>query len=271
MSPTIRHRLSEGFALEAIAKEFQITTDSVILGLLSDGLSPSQIAKKSGISTSLLIQQICMAVGAGRLRRSDIYATLKKNWLSDIALWPQSRAFTPEFLHENLVAGNDDCDLDVDDVKFYSLFVGKSFLPVETYEMLFEIEVNLHTKIKVLLQEHYGRSETDWWTKGVPKNVRADCAERREENNEFAEEAPYDYMMLIDLKVILDKRWEVFEKRLPPSVARKKPDLITDLDNLNRIRNIVMHPVKSSQLTEADFNFVKEMWLKLNLKNWRKK
>jgi hypothetical protein len=71
MSPTIRHRLSEEFDLEAIANEFQITTDSVILGLLSGGLSPSQIAKKSGISTSLLIQQICMAIGAGRLLRSE--------------------------------------------------------------------------------------------------------------------------------------------------------------------------------------------------------
>jgi hypothetical protein len=271
MSPTIRHRLSEGFALEAIAIEFQITTDSVILGLLSDGLSPSQIAKKSGISTSLLIQQICMAIGAGRLLRSEIYATLKKDWLSDIAIWPQSRAFTPEFLHENLVAGNVDCDLDVDDVKFYSLFVGKSFLPVETYEMLFEIEVNLHTKIKELLQEHYGRSETGWWTKGIPEKVRAACAKRREENNEFAKEAPYDYMMLMDLREIFEKSWPAFVKRLPSIIAHKKPGFLEDLKSLNRIRNIVMHPVKSSQLTEDDFNFVKEMWLKLNLKNWRKK
>jgi hypothetical protein len=271
MSPTIRHRLSEGFALEAIAKEFQITTDSVILGLLSDGLSPSQIAKKSGISTSLLIQQICMAIGAGRLLRSEIYVTLKKDWLSDIARWPQSRAFTPEFIHENVVGGNDGCDLDIDDVKFYLLFVGKSFLPVETYEMLFEIEVNLHEKIKELLQEHHGRLESGWWTKGIPKNIRSACQKRREDNDEFVKETPYDYMMLIELKEIFEKQWPVFQKRLPSSIAHEKPAFLKDLESLNRIRNIVMHPVKSSLLTENDFNFVKEMWLKLNLKNWRKK
>ena len=268
MSPTIRHRLSEGFALEAIAKEFQITTDSVILGLLSDGLSPSQIARQSGISTTLLIQQICMAIGAGRVLRSEIYATLNKNWLRDIAPWSR---LDPKFVHGNLVAGDDDCDLDIDDVKFYSLFVGKSFLPVETYEMLFEIEVNLHTKIKELLQEHYGQSETSWWTKGIPKNVRVACQKRREDNSEFSKEAPYDYMMLIDLKETFDKQWPVFQKRLPPKVAHEQPNFLADLENLNRIRNIVMHPVKSSQLTEDDFCFVKEMWLKLNLKNWRKK
>jgi hypothetical protein len=78
-------------------------------------------------------------------------------------------------------------------------------------------------------------------------------------------------MMLIDLKEIFDKQWPVFQKRLPPKVAHEQPNFLADLENLNRIRNIVMHPVKSSQLTEDDFNFVKEMWLKLNLKNWRKK
>lgn len=267
----MHHRLSEGFSLEAIAKEFETNTESVILGLLSDGLPPSQIAKRSGISTSLLIQQIHAAIGAGCLLRSEIYATLKKDWLSEIARWTQSCKFPPEFIHEHLIAANDDCNLNVDDVKFYLHFAGKSFLPVETYEMLFEIEVNLHTKIKELLQEHCGQLETGWWTQGVPRAVRAACAERREENNEFGKEAPYDYMMLIDLKEIFEKKWAVFEKRLPSGVAHEKLGFLKDLERLNRIRNIVMHPVKSSQLTEDDFNFVKEIWHKLKLKNWRKK
>jgi hypothetical protein len=176
-----------------------------------------------------------------------------------------------KFILECLIGANDGCDLDVDDVKFYLLFVGKSFLAVETYEMLFEIEVNLHTKIKELLQEHFGHLETGWWTKGVPKDVRSVCQKRREDNNEFTKEAPYDYMMLIELKEIFEKRWAVFEKRLPSNVAHEKSGFLKDLDNLNRIRNIVMHPVKSSQLTENDFDFVKQLWLKLTLKNWRKK
>jgi hypothetical protein len=77
--------------------------------------------------------------------------------------------------------------------------------------------------------------------------------------------------MLIDLKVIFDKKWDVFEKRLPSNVANKKSGFLDDLETLNQIRNIVMHPVKSSQLTEDNFNFVKRIWIKLKLKNWRKK
>jgi hypothetical protein len=95
MKQKMRHRLSEGFSLEAIAEEFETTTLSVILGLLSDGLSPSQIAKQSGIPTSSLIQQIHTAIGAGCLLRSEVYATLNKDWLKDIDLY---RKGTPKFI-----------------------------------------------------------------------------------------------------------------------------------------------------------------------------
>jgi hypothetical protein len=282
MIQKMRHLLSEGFSLEAIAKNCETTAKSVILCLLSDGLNPYQIAKQSGISTSSLILQIHTAIGAGSILRSDVYVSLKKKWLNPITervaglnTLPSKKSM-PLFLKslQMLLPAYDDngvCDLDYDDVEFYFSFAGRSFLAVEIYEMLFEIEVNLHTKIRAILQKQYGHSEAGWWTQGVPETVRRSCADELEKNAKFVTEPKYNFTTLLNLKEIIEKRWAIFSHLLPSYAQKEKEKFSDEFDRLNGIRNKVMHPVRGAPPTEEEFIFVKQMQTKLDLSKWSKK
>src|SRR5262249_44987758 len=125
------------------------------------------------------------------------------------------------------------------------------------------IEVGLHRHIRTILQKEFGDGERGWWEKGIPLNIRKKCAERREEDIDRAS-GPYAYTDLIDLHSILDKQWKCLGETLPPSIAKNKREFLAQLEELNRIRRIVMHPVRGRVPKEEEFEFVRA--LKASLK-----
>jgi hypothetical protein len=54
------------------------------------------------------------------------------------------------------------------------------------------------------------------------------------------------------LKEILDKNWPVLSKRLPKNLQDRKK-LGLELNELNRIRNAVMHPIKGIPFSDDTF------------------
>ena len=252
---------------------------------ISEGLSPSQLAKDCNLPFDLVVQEINAAVHSGRLLRSEVQSTLNRDWLETIRRYAESsRNFSPEQIRA-LLKDTAGIDLGVEELQFYLMYIGKTFWAGETYELLCEIERTLHDQIKRILVEkipvskdevdvdHWSEArETAWWRKGVPQEVRIDCVRKREEDSQLVPEHPYCYTNLISLKKIIfsKKRWPLFVNRLPKAVAAHKDDFADRLDTLNSIRNRVMHPVRGTPPNEGDFRFVRRMHEMLHLSKWRK-
>lgn len=90
----------------------------------------------------------------------------------------------------------------------------------------------------------------------------------REEEQEPAAE-PFCYTTFIHLSKIIDSQWSVFSKVLPNRIVKDKKKFLADLNQLNTIRNYVMHPVKGMPITEDDFEFVRSFHHIIREKNWR--
>lgn len=248
--------------------------DKQIIGLVSEGVGPSVISKRLGLSFGSVAQAIRAAVDAGQLQRSQVQATLDESWLQLIGAMAKNPRISAEQMPNTLRAIYPDCDLDIEGVKFYLAYSGKEFRAGETYELLSEIERTLHKQIERILKQKYGEEEADWWRRGVPENVRQDCVKLRESDSEFSGDPPYAYTTLIHLKSIIDKEWPLFEKRLPEPVVKSKQGkqgIMDDLRKLNGVRNRVMHPVRGAPPTEEDLKFVKRMQEALQLSKWRKR
>ena len=193
-----------------------------IIGLLVEGVSPSQIAKACEIPIGLVTQQIMKAIQERRVLRSQVLSTLNKDLLDQIASWASSwikkpTKISPEFIYSMLKTSNDDSfELDVEEVRLYLICFQKAFQDGEMYEALCEIERTLHTKIRIILIEEYGPNEIGWWRKGVHEKVRSSAAIARELDTEFVGDPPYSYTTLINLKDIIENNWSsLFECRLP--------------------------------------------------------
>ncbi len=255
---------------------------------VSEGLNPSQLAVECNLPFNAVVQEINAAVHDGRLLRSEVQSTLNPDWLDEISLYAKSsRKFPPEKIRAFLKTING-IDLSVEELKFYLVYVGKSFWAGETYGLLSEIECTLHEQIKRILLEKIRASEdevdvhhwleakeTAWWRKGVPQDVRVDCVQKREADAQLVPEHPYCYTNLLSLKKIIfckskGKGWRLFEDRLPKAIAARKNDFEDDLDKLNLIRNRVMHPVRGTPPNEDDFRFVKRMHEMLQPSKWQK-
>lgn len=140
--------------------------------------------------------------------------------------------------------------------------IGGDYTP---YEMLREIETCLHDHIRQALEKRFS---DDWWQEGIPVCVRKACVVRREEDSE-PEDHPYRYTMFVDLKEIVDKQWKIFSGVLPCELAASKPKLLSCLKDLNRIRNKIMHPVKSKTLSDDDHSTIVDFRREVT-REWRK-
>jgi hypothetical protein len=129
----------------------------------------------------------------------------------------------------------------------------------EPYDLVKWIEESLHAFIRDVLVDEYGLDAERWWRDGVPLDTRRKCAARREEDAKPQEH--YAYVDLIDLKDILDKRWQHFEEHF--SIAKelfpRKPDLMSSLTELNEIRKRVMHPARRYECDEEDWSALRRM------------
>lgn len=126
------------------------------------------------------------------------------------------------------------------------------------YLLLRLLEIELHTRIREVLERRYPQHDDQWWVEGVPERIRKECAQRREEDPKRLE--PFAYTTLVHLKEIVDKNWSIFRTAFPAESARDKRGWMKMFDRLNRIRNEIMHPVKMVTPTEDDFRFVREFF-----------
>lgn len=126
---------------------------------------------------------------------------------------------------------------------------------IEMYEIVTKIELAFHNHIRDAFLKEYG--EHDWWRKGVPANIRAECAAARERDPDPASH-PFCYTTFVQLKEILKNRWSVFPKTLPGRLSTDKQYLLSCLQRLNGIRNCVMHPVRVNILSEEECQFARE-------------
>jgi hypothetical protein len=208
----------------------------VIRGVVDEGLSPSQIAVDLNLPFNSVVQEINAAVHDGRLLRSQVQSTLNPAWLDALRTFaPTQGRFSPERIRD-FIKQFYRLELSVEELKFCFVYAEKSFWAGETYELLCDIERTLHDQVKRILMEEIRASEdevdvhhwaeakeTVWWRKGVPEDVRIDCAQKREADTQLVPEHPYCYTTLIGLKKIIfsKKNWPIFATRLP------RPSLLT--------------------------------------------
>ena len=220
--------------------------------LLRQGNSPTQIARELHLRTSDVMNFLWTKIGEGELRRSDIAFSLKRNVRKAIeAVVAETKSQTPGRICKELEKRGIHCNRF--DVRVYLEYRRAPVVLGDMYELVRTIEVRLHRFIKRVFVAEFGADE--WWRGGVPDNIRAECAALREKDPEPAPE-PYNYTHLIALREILDRKWSILSKHLPPETAQNKKDLLERLVQLNRIRNNVMHPVRGGMLTEEEFEFV---------------
>lgn len=191
-------------------------------------------------------------IGEGDLRRSDIAFSLKRNVRRAIeAVVAETGSQSPGRICRELEKRGIHCNRF--DLRMYLEYRRAPVVLGDMYEALRNIEVRLHRFIKRVFIAEFG--EEDWWRGGVPDTIRAECAALREKDPEPAPE-PYNYMHLMGLREILDRKWAVLSKHLPADAVQNKKELMERLLQLNRIRNNVMHPVRGGMLTEEEFEFV---------------
>ncbi len=223
--------------------------------LLRQGLPPSEIAHRMSTSTAAVMHYLCLKIGEGDLRRSDLAFAIPHDVRVAIENAIQntgslnSTVIARELNRQGVVANRVD-------VGVYINFRRARVVLGDMYELVRAVEVRLHAFVKQAFIAEYG--EEQWWRSGVPDNIRAECAALLEKDPEPAEE-PYSYTHLINLREILDKRWPVLSKYMPSHLLNRKKDLLERLLRLNRIRNAVMHPVRNTVLSEDEFEFVRDL------------
>jgi hypothetical protein len=206
------------------------------LGLLRNGLDPIRIARHQGVSLNTILGYLDESIGKGELKRSDIFFSVDK----DRRVRPQ----TPEY---RLIISH---------------YGSAAHALGDMYEVIRNVEITLHERIREALEYEFGSGEEGWWRKGLSLPLRQKLMCRREED-EIPGEA-YTYTDLIDLADILEKNWSKIAVKVVNSVHEKQK-LLSDIRYLNRIRRKVMHPVRSAPPEEDEFEFVRGMMLRLKV------
>ena len=223
--------------------------------LLQQGLPPTEIAKRMHISTAAVMTFLCLKIGEGELRRSDIAFSLPRETRAAIEKVIQEKetlnpaAITRELKKRGVAANRLD-------VGVYINYRRARVVLGDMYELVRMLELRLHSFVKDAFVAEFG--EESWWRSGVPDTIRAECAALREKDPEPAEDA-FCYTHLINIREMLDKRWPVLSKYMPKHLLNGKKDLLERLLRLNRVRNTVMHPVRNAVLTEDEFEFVRDL------------
>jgi tetratricopeptide (TPR) repeat protein len=120
----------------------------------------------------------------------------------------------------------------------------------ELYMLIFPNEIKLRLFIRHRLQQTLGEKESEWWDKGVPEKIRVECAERWERDSRRKD--CFDYLYFIDLMIIMDKKWKIFEQDFQrvKDQFKTKHEFLDGLIKLNNLRDLVAHPTLSVFLEE---------------------
>jgi len=229
-----------------------------LMMLKEGGLSPVEISKRRGVSLKTTLGYLDQMVGDARLRRSDILFSIpaaKRRAIAEVVTASGGDAACE--IHKELLARGVK-NISEDEVKVVLWYGDAASALGDMYEDLRAIETGLHRLIRESLEHEFGQGEGGWWRKGIPAEIRKTCAARREDDEEPADE-PYCYTDLIDPKKILHKRWPVVSTHLLRKTAGNKKALLNDLNRLNHIRRMVMHPVRGGVPSEQDFEFLRDL------------
>jgi len=114
-------------------------------------------------------------------------------------------------------------------------------------DSLYLFENNVREFIQILLEANYGEN---WWSKGVPQNVRAKCAARREEALE--EERKSDLILFADFynyKSIIEENRTIFSSYIDVKEWCKK------LSDMEPIRNAIAHnrPLQNAPVRVGEY------------------
>lgn len=219
------------------------------------GLPPSEIARQMHTTTAAVMQYLCLKIGEGELRRSAIAFSLPRDVRAGIEAAIEktgslsASVITRELKRQNIAANRLD-------VGVYINYRRARVVLGDMYELLRTLELRLHSFIKDAFVAEFG--EENWWRSGVPDTIRAECAALREKDPEPADDA-FCYTHMVNIREMLDKRWPVLSKYMPKHLLNAKKDLLDRLLRLNRVRNAVMHPVRSNVLSEDEFEFVRDL------------
>lgn len=220
---------------------------------LRKGYSPSQIAAKVGAPVDAVVPYLYEQVAQGVIHRADIVSSIdrKVRLRAEEIVRREYEALLKSLVSRYRKSENPtEQDISV----YFELGRAKSPL-AEMYELITRIELTLHSYIKTILVNAFG--DVDWWRRGIPENIRAECAAAREKDPEPASH-PFCYTTFIHLKEILKIRWTIFSGKLPRTLAADKRYLLSCLTRVNRIRNCVMHPVRDNVLGDEEFRFARE-------------
>src|SRR4051812_17220547 len=149
--------------------------------LLREGCPPSEIARQMGTSTPAVMQYLCLKIGEGELRRSDIAFSLPQETRTAVEEIISESGSTGvsvisrTLLKRGIVANRHD-------VAVYMRYRRARVVLGDMYELLRAVEVRLHTFVKQAFVLEYG--EDQWWRSGVPDTSRAECADLPEKDPE---------------------------------------------------------------------------------------
>src|SRR5581483_11472657 len=112
--------------------------------LLRQGLPPSEIARQMGTSTPAVMQYLCLKLGEGELRRSDIAFSLPHSTRAAIEQSLENGgSLTPSWILRELRSRG--IEANRHDVSIYIQYRRARVVLGDMYELLRNVEVRLHT------------------------------------------------------------------------------------------------------------------------------
>lgn len=112
---------------------------------------------------------------------------------------------------------------------------------IRAKEIIDWIETTMQKYILEELRQEFGNAESEWWTLGIPKNVRLKVIERYEQNDGQRGGREYYFELMDYRKIILDN-WSLFEKTFSYQKTGNKESKTSWLNTVNNNRNVVSHP-----------------------------
>ena len=117
----------------------------------------------------------------------------------------------------------------------------------KAYAIINQLEPVLKKIVVDNLKAEYPDDSKLWFYQGVPTNVRKKILERQ--NEKQGEGEWEDYFDILDYRKIVLENWSTFQNLFSFASKGNKERKTHWLEDLNDIRNMVMHPTKSATVT----------------------
>lgn len=109
-------------------------------------------------------------------------------------------------------------------------------------DMMHEIEAGIFSWMRDRLSRTHGQA---WWRNCVPEKSRVECVQRKEYDASGDDTPPEAFLMLIDLREIAKKNWDVCGILMEKISGETGKDKATSwLLRLNDIRRLWAHPIR---------------------------